>query len=88
VADVTGRPQDVPGQTIGAAYGDALLAGIATGLVDRDADWNPPAVRVEPDQRAAAIYHDAYALYRELHVATAPLQRRLARLGREEPRHG
>ena len=33
VSDVTGREQQVPDQTIGASYGDALLAAIGTGLV-------------------------------------------------------
>ena len=31
-SDVTGLPQDVPQRTIGAAYGDAYVAGMAAGL--------------------------------------------------------
>ena len=39
VSDVTGREQQIPQQTIGASYGDALLAAIGTGLVPPDTDW-------------------------------------------------
>ena len=35
-SDVTGLPQDVPRETIGAAYGDAYLAGMAAGIFS---DW-------------------------------------------------
>lgn len=31
VSDVTGLPQEIPAETIGAAYGDALLAAIQRG---------------------------------------------------------
>ncbi len=37
VSDVTGREQEIPGVTIGASYGDALLAAIAAGLAAPDA---------------------------------------------------
>ena len=30
VSDITGQEQQIPAEMIGAAYGDALLAGIAT----------------------------------------------------------
>ena len=33
VSDITGRPQLVPEQAIGASYGDALMAAIGVGLV-------------------------------------------------------
>ncbi|MDF3018607.1 MAG: carbohydrate kinase, partial [Thermomicrobiales bacterium] len=33
VSDVSGLPQDVPERTIGASYGDAFMAGLATGIV-------------------------------------------------------
>jgi xylulokinase len=51
VSDVLQQPQQVPRHTIGACYGDALLAGIGTGLVDRDAQWNPVVRVVEPKPR-------------------------------------
>jgi xylulokinase len=78
VSDVTGRPQDVPAQTIGAAYGDALFAGTAAGLVDPGAGWNPIATRVEPDAGAAGLYDELYGVYRELYPATAAQAHALA----------
>ena len=33
VSDVTGLEQELPAQTVGASYGDAALAGLATGTV-------------------------------------------------------
>lgn len=38
VSDVCGREQDLPAQTIGASYGDALLAAIGTGTVPPETD--------------------------------------------------
>jgi hypothetical protein len=48
VSDVTGREQLLPGQTIGASYGDALLAAIGNGLVTPDTDWTSVAGTVSP----------------------------------------
>lgn len=48
VSDVTGRPQLVPEQAIGASYGDALLAAIGVGLVPPDTDW----ARITPGDHA------------------------------------
>ncbi|MGH2761247.1 MAG: FGGY-family carbohydrate kinase [Thermoleophilaceae bacterium] len=70
VSDVAGRPQELPAQTIGAAYGDALLAGRMAGLVDPAADWNPIASTVEPDALTGERYEQLYAIYRELYPAT------------------
>ncbi|QKW13824.1 FGGY-family carbohydrate kinase [Verrucosispora sp. NA02020] len=70
ISDVTGQPQLVPEQTIGASYGDAYLAGLAVGLVDRDDDWTRWAARVEPDPSTAAAYHRGYTAYRSLYPAT------------------
>ncbi|MEV7225685.1 FGGY family carbohydrate kinase [Polymorphospora sp. NPDC051019] len=70
VSDVTGRPQLVPEQTIGASYGDAYLAGLAVGLVGRDEDWTRWAGRVEPDPATADTYRRGYTAYRDLYPAT------------------
>ncbi|NKI43433.1 FGGY-family carbohydrate kinase [Streptomyces physcomitrii] len=72
VSDVTGRPQQVPRHTIGAAHGDALFAALGTGLVSA-ADlggWNPVASVVEPDPATGEVYEELYGLYRELYPAT------------------
>ncbi|RUL95156.1 MULTISPECIES: FGGY-family carbohydrate kinase [Micromonospora] len=70
VSDVTGQTQLIPEQTIGASYGDAYLAGLAVGLVDRADDWTRWAARVEPDPSTAAAYHRGYTAYRSLYPAT------------------
>jgi xylulokinase len=39
VSDVTGCPQEVPAETIGASYGDALLAALASGVLPAGTSW-------------------------------------------------
>jgi xylulokinase len=78
VSDVLGRPQVIPTYTIGAAYGDALLAGRATGLVDDPGAWNPDAGIVEPDAEGVEVYDELYSLYRELYPATRDVVHALA----------
>ena len=78
ISSVVGRPQVLPTQTIGASYGDALLAGIAAGIVDPGTRWNPPAAIVEPDPATHEIYEELYALYRDLYPATKDIAHSLA----------
>ena len=80
VSDVTGRPQDLPEQAIGAAYGDALLAARAVGLAEPDTDWNRIVATVEPDEANREIYDELYGVYRELYPATREQMHRLAGL--------
>ena len=81
VSDVLGRPQVLPSVTVGACYGDALLAARAAGLSD-GADWNPPAATVEPDPAAGALYERLYGVYRDLYPATRDAAHALAALSR------
>jgi xylulokinase len=78
VSDVVGRPQVVPAQTVGASYGDALLAAIGTGRVPRDTDWATVGHVVEPDPRTHARYEELFEVYSELYPATKSLVHRLA----------
>jgi xylulokinase len=73
VSDVLSRPQLVPAQTIGASYGDALLAAIGTRAVPADTDWARSLSSVEPDPVAASSYAPLYEVYRELYPATRSL---------------
>jgi xylulokinase len=57
-------------QTIGASYGDALLAAIGVGLVGRDADWTTVERTVTPDGANARVYEELYEAYRSLYPAT------------------
>ena len=75
VSDVTGRPQDLPEQTIGASYGDALLA---VGLAQPDTDWSTISETVEPEAQNCGIYDELYAIYRELYPATREASHALA----------
>jgi xylulokinase len=70
VSDVTGREQLVPAQTIGASYGDALLAAIGVGLVDPQTDWARIDRTVVPDPAHADLYNRMYEAYRDLYPAT------------------
>ncbi len=78
VSDVTGRSQVVPAQTIGASYGDALLAGIATGLVAADTDWATSARTAAPERPLRATYDDLYEVFSDLYPATRQEMHRLA----------
>jgi xylulokinase len=85
VSDVTGLAQDVPAVTVGAAYGDALMAAIGAGLVAPDSDWTRSGAVVEPNSAARATYDELYDVYHSLYPATraqahmlAEMQRRLA----------
>jgi xylulokinase len=84
VSDVTGQPQTVR-TTPGAAYGDALLAGVGAGLlpsIDAVSGWldpNPEIVR--PDPAVKSLYDQYYALFRRLYEDTRTVTHRLAELG-------
>ena len=78
ITDVCGREQQVPEETIGASYGDALLAGIATGVVPATTDWARVARQIEPDPAQRALYDELYATYEELYPATREQVHRLA----------
>ncbi|MGX1807287.1 FGGY-family carbohydrate kinase [Nocardia sp. NPDC055321] len=68
VSDITGLPQQLPAETIGAALGDALLAAEALGLPT--ADWNPIVATVDPDPAHTAQYDRYYRHYRTLYETT------------------
>ncbi len=80
VSDVTGREQVVCETTIGASYGDALLAAIAVGLVPPDTDWSRTATVVVPDPEHRDLYDELYAVYRDLYPATRGAVHRLAKI--------
>nr|MDP9478897.1 FGGY-family carbohydrate kinase [Actinomycetota bacterium] len=78
VSDVTGRPQELPEQTIGAAYGDALLAARAVGLAEPETDWSKISATVEPNPENRETYDDLYRVYRDLYPATREASHELA----------
>jgi xylulokinase len=78
VSDVSGVEQDVPAETLGAAYGDALLAAIGTGLVPPETDWVRRGRSVSPDPDVRDVYDELFDLYERLYPATADVVHRLA----------
>ncbi|MBX3070329.1 MAG: FGGY-family carbohydrate kinase [Thermomicrobiales bacterium] len=83
VSDVCEVPQVLPNQTIGACYGDAFLAGLASGVLPNRAalsDWVTVREVIEPRAEHAALYGELYALYRELQTQTEGVLHALSRL--------
>ena len=84
VSDVTGWTQELPAQRIGACYGDAFWAGLATGQVTLS-DLNDSWVQIErlfyPDPARHELYQAYYGIYRDLYEHTAGDVHALARLG-------
>lgn len=85
VTDVCDRAQMLPAQTIGASYGDALLAAIGAGLVPSETDWSQVASELTPEPANRAVYDELYAVYRELYPATRAQVHRLAVIQGLEP---
>lgn len=83
-SDVTGLPQDLPRRIIGAAYGDAYIAGMAAGLFSDYSALRDNWVRIErciqPDLEAKATYDALYPVYRDLYRDTRRHMRRLSQL--------
>ncbi len=76
VADVLGKPVHVPAVTVGASYGDALMAAVGTG---RLADFKELKAMIRPDrvyqvdqtrhqeyQKLLSVYDDLYPSVTEL----------------------
>jgi xylulokinase len=74
VCDITGVPQMVPERTIGASYGDAFMAGLASGIIaDRsvlNAQWVRPARIYEPNLSLFDMYTEHYGIFRRLYEST------------------
>ena len=82
VSDVTGIEQYIPEKTIGASYGDAFLAGLATGDVDNlkalKQEWVNIKGKVLPNPDIKKVYDEQYALFKDLYQSTKPIIHKLA----------
>lgn len=78
-SDIVGRPQVLRTQTIGASYGDAFLAALALGDVERKTiiEWNPVAGEISPRPAYVEVYARQFAIYKDLYGATRSLMERL-----------
>lgn len=87
VSDAAGVSQVVPARTIGAAYGDAFLAGMATGIIsDLDAlgrDWVHVADVIKPRASDHERYDAYYQIYRDLYEHAREDLHALTRLSRQ-----
>lgn len=79
-SDVSGMPQAVCSQTIGASYGDAFLAALAVGDVGKKdiATWNPEARRIVPERRRRSVYKRQYGIFRQLYERNRDLMAELS----------
>lgn len=81
VSDVTGTPQVVPAVTIGAAFGDARLAGEALGW--DTSEWVTVDHVVEPSANRSR-YDDLWPLYLDAYRNNADLMHRLHDLSADQ----
>jgi len=81
VSDVTGVEQSVPRITIGASYGDAFLAGLASGILKRDDldAWVRTERIIRPDAGRHALYAPLYEQYKQLYNDTRETMHFLSR---------
>ena len=80
VSDVCGVPQTVPEITLGAAYGDAFLAGLGAGAFASYQDiraWTRAARTVVPNPAYAEQYRRSFELYLDLYRTNKSLMHRL-----------
>ncbi|MGH2534355.1 MAG: FGGY-family carbohydrate kinase [Thermomicrobiales bacterium] len=85
VSDVTGLEQIVPERTIGASYGDAFLAGFASGIIPNvdslSNEWVRIARIIKPRSEHTGTYDQYYVVYRDLYENAKDQLHALARLG-------
>jgi xylulokinase len=80
LSDITGLTQLQPEQTIGASYGDGLLAAIGVGLVAPETDWTRIAREIAPNPEYRERYDALYETWLQLYPATRDQVHTLARL--------
>ncbi len=76
-SDITGLDQVVAKHTIGASYGNAFLAALAIGQVERAniADWNPPVDNIRATSNP--VYDQSHTLFRRLYDQTKDIAKEL-----------
>ena len=76
ITDITGCPQSMPQQKLGACYGDAFLAAVGSGYFHSTKEigrWVSMERETTPDKRFKSVYDEGYERYRELYRATRHL---------------
>ena len=80
IADITGRTINTAKITIGASYGDAMLAGLAIGFYKDTkalADFVKPGMTFEPDMEKHEQYKPFRSIFDRLYPATKELMHEL-----------
>ena len=80
ITDITGCPQHLPRQKLGACYGDAFLAAVGSNYIDSIDEisrWVRMEEEIIPSETSKAIYDQGYARYRELYNSTRHLLRQV-----------
>lgn len=80
ISDVTGEVLKVSEVTLGAAYGDAFLAGMAVGKIQNRGEidlWVREKYKVSPTKAAKEIYDNYFSLYKELYENTKLLMKKV-----------
>ena len=80
ISDILGEPQIIPKVTIGASFGDCMLAAMTLDLADENTSWNEPDHIVEPNPENKEIYDTMFKAYIDLYQETAGTIHSLAAL--------
>ncbi|MBO3754882.1 MAG: carbohydrate kinase, partial [Candidatus Brockarchaeota archaeon] len=83
ITDVLNRDVEYLAASIGAPYGDALLAGVGTGVLkgyEVINEWLTSSETIKPVQEAALKYGQLYRVYRSLYDALREDFKELKRL--------
>lgn len=75
-ADITGYKMRQVSSLVEAPFGDAFLAGLGVGLIDRPErikEWVKFREPINPDPNNREIYEKSYALFRQLYERTKDL---------------
>lgn len=78
ISDITGKDLTVSEVTLGAAYGDAFLAGIAAGRVDDPEEiehWLRKKCVIRPEKEVKEMYDSGFDIYRKLYENTKDLMK-------------
>ena len=82
-SDVTGYPIKTLAQNVEAPYGDALLAGVGTGVLDsyeRIKDWVRFDKTIYPDKKAKKIYDQYFIEYKKAYKSLKDIMKRLGKI--------
>jgi xylulokinase len=88
VSTIAGIEQHLPAQTMGAAYGDAMLAAVGVGFfpdTTSATQWVQSTQVIQPQPAHQPYYDRLYILYRQLYPQTADLMHQLSHLQRSDP---